>query len=132
MKTLSAEELHQEGVRYYNGEGVNKDVPKAIKCFEQAITLGSTKSKRALASILLDDIQIGSSPISIWNAKTDDEKRGVQLYEEAAAEGDELAKVWFVLQYGKMLSLFRLLKGEPAKRRYALAQKYLQEIKQKS
>ena len=53
MTTLSAKELHQEGVKYFNGEGVKQNVNKAIDCFEQAITLGSVESKRALGSILL-------------------------------------------------------------------------------
>ena len=121
MKTLTAEELHQEGVKYYNGDGVKKDITKAIACFEQAIALGSTASKRALAYILLGEK-------SAWDAKTDDEKRGVQLYEQAAEEGDRQAREWYILQYGSMTTLFKMLKGEPAKRRAALAKQYLEEL----
>ena len=56
MKTLSAEELHEQGVRYYNGNGVKKDDRKAIECFEQAIAIGNLpQSKRSLGHILLGD-----------------------------------------------------------------------------
>ena len=106
MKTLSAKELHEQGVRYYKGDGGQKDDRKAIECFEQAITMGHAPSKRALACILLGEK-------SAWDAQTSEEKRGVQLYEEAASEGDKLAKEWFVLQYGTMTTIFKLLKGLP-------------------
>ena len=37
MNALSAEEVHEHGVRYYHGNGVEKDIKKAIECFEKAI-----------------------------------------------------------------------------------------------
>ena len=79
MTTLSAEELHQEGVKYFNGEGVKQNVNKAIDCFEQAITLGSVESKRALGSILLNGMD-GLSVLSFGNAQ---QRRGLQLIDEA-------------------------------------------------
>ena len=68
MTTLSAKELHQEGVKCFNGEGVKQNVNKAIDCFEQAITLGSVESKRALGSILLNGMD-GLSVLSFGNAQ---------------------------------------------------------------
>ena len=119
MATLSAETLSDEGMRYLNGDGVKNDEPRAVELFEQAIALGSTKAKRALAYVLFGDMK------SAWDAKTEDEKRGVQLYEEAAAEGDKQAKEWYVLQFATMTPWFKFFKGQIAKDRAALAKKYL-------
>lgn len=52
---LSAEALYDEGMRYLNGNGVKKNMKKAIDCFEQSIAIGSSESKRELGLILLGD-----------------------------------------------------------------------------
>lgn len=132
MTTLSAEELHQKGVKYFNGEGVKQNVNKAIDCFEQAITLGSVDSKRALGSILLNGID-GLSVLSFGNAQ---QRRGLQLIDEAACEGDTLAKEWYIENFarsGLFLFLFKLrflmtFKYIEARRRAKIAMKYKEEM----
>lgn len=130
MITLSVEELHQEGVKYYNGDGVKKDINKAIECFEKAIAIGSPKSKRALGFVLYGNGRA-------WAAETAEQKRGVQLLEEAAAEGDRVAKEWYVDQYeyaavgAWILKLkFKSFDYEGTKQRAALAKQYAKELKQ--
>lgn len=105
MSTLSAQELHEQGVRYYYGDGVEADEKKAIECFEQAIKLGNLpQSKRSLGHILLS-IEMDHSQIngpSDWKALQDEinqHKRGEQLIVEAAAEGDTLAQKWCIERY---------------------------------
>ena len=123
MVTLSAESLYAEGMRYLNGDGVKKDEKKAVELLEKAIELGSANAKRAMAYVLIGD------RMSAWDAKTDDEIRGVRLYEEAAAEGDKQAKEWYVLQFATLTPWFKFFKGQLAKDRAALAQKYLEELR---
>lgn len=107
MNTLSAQELHEQGVRYYNGNGVKKDVKKAIECFEQAIASGNLpQSKRVLGSILL-------SPSYVSQLNETDMDRGTELLMEAADEGDMQAMIYVVNTFGalsyQLLSLLALL-----------------------
>lgn len=120
MEALSAEELFQKGMSYLNTNEGEAGKKKAVEYFEQAIELGSIAAKRELATILLGDT-------FAWDAKTDAEKKGVQLYEEAAAEGDKQAKEWYVLQFYDR-SIFRWIKSSESKRKHAIAKKYLEEL----
>ena len=131
MATLTAEELHQEGVRYYHGDGVKADEKKAIECFEKAIKLGNLpESKRSLGHILMGNIS------RHWAAQTNEQKRGIALLEEAAADGDTIAKQWYVNQYineGVGALLLKLKFGKSynyteAKRKASLARKYKKEL----
>ena len=99
MKTLSAEELHEQGVRYYNGNGVKKDDRKAIECFEQAIAIDNLpQSKRSLGYILLGDglLRTDASDLDGLKAEMEQHKRGERLIEEAASEGDIPAQKWYI------------------------------------
>lgn len=105
MTTLSAEALYDEGMRYLNGNGVKKNMKKAIDCFEQSIAIGSSESKRELGLILLGDglLHTDAADLSGLSAELEREKRGEQLLEEAAAEGDISAKKWFIKKHNHYL-----------------------------
>lgn len=99
MATLSAEELYQQGERYLRGNGVKADKKKAAECFEQAISLGNIlEAKRELGYLLLGDglLHTDASDLDGLSAEIKRQKRGEQLIEEAAAEGDVLAKKWYI------------------------------------
>lgn len=42
----TAEDLYDEGVRYFRGEGVEQDLPRAFKCFKESAELGWVPSIR--------------------------------------------------------------------------------------
>ena len=129
-KSLSAEKFHQEGVKYYNAEGVKKDLAKAVECFEQAITVGNLpQSKYMLGAILLCP-----SSISDYNEK--DADRGTELIIEAASEGYPKAMVYVVNTFGTLSYRFVTLlhfffqhkKFSMMRSRIALANKYKKEL----
>lgn len=106
MKTLSAKELYQQGERYLKGDGVKADKKKAAECFEQAISLGNIlEAKRELGYILLGNglLQTDASDLDGLSAELERQKRGEQLLEEAAAEGDISAKKWFIKKHNHYL-----------------------------
>ena len=99
MTTLSAEELYQKGERYLRGDGVKADIKKAAEYFEQAINIGNLpEAKRELGYLLLGDglLQTDASDLDGLSAEIKRQKRGEQLIEEAAAEGDVLAQKWYI------------------------------------
>lgn len=101
MATLSAEALHDEGMRYLNGNGVSKDEKKAIEYFEQAIAIGNLpQSKYMLGAILL-------FPGSLSEYKRENADRGIELILEAAEEGYTKAMVYVVNTFGTLS--YRLL-----------------------
>lgn len=72
---------------------------KAIECFEQAIAIGNLpQSKRSLGHILLGDrlLHTDASDLEGLKAEIERHKRGEQLIEEAASEGDILAQKWYI------------------------------------
>ena len=99
MTTLSAEELYQKGERYLRGDGVKADIKKAAEYFEQAINIGNLpEAKRELGYILLGNglLHTDASNLDGLSAEIERHKRGELLLEEAASEGDILAKKWFI------------------------------------
>ena len=94
MANLTAQELHEKGVSYYYGKGVEKDEKKAIEFFEQAISVGNLpQSKHMLGAILLCP-----SSISDYNEK--DADQGTELILEAASEGYPKAMVYVANTFG--------------------------------
>lgn len=130
MEALSAEALYNEGVSYFNGTGVKKDVAKAVECFEQAITVGNLpQSKHMLGAILL-------SPSSINGYTERDADRGTELIIEAASEGYPKAMVYVVNTFGTLSYRFVTLlhffiqhkKFSMMRSRIALANKCKEEL----
>lgn len=137
MATLSAEELYQQGERYLRGDGVKADKKKAAECFEQAISLGNIlEAKRELGYILLGNglLHTDASNLDGLSAEIERHKRGELLLEEAASEGDILAKKWFIKKND--VSLFAFFLGcipkislfFEAKRKCKIAKKYKEEL----
>lgn len=55
-KTIQHVDLYFDlGLRYINGEGISKSVPKAIRCFEQAEILGHEQARIELGLIYFKD-----------------------------------------------------------------------------